>query len=99
MDTHGSRKKPLSQEYTCGHLTERAGKIYSRDSDEEPVCTKGTVVALSMWMIMGAPPLGDQRLKPSRLLAVLEWNDGVVVAVARDLTGNVAKDVGTFDDV
>ena len=41
-----AQRKALSQAYTWGHLTERAGKIYSRESDEEPVCTKVTVVAL-----------------------------------------------------
>jgi hypothetical protein len=41
-----AQRKELSQAYTWGHLTERAGKIYSRASDEEPVCAKVTVAIL-----------------------------------------------------
>lgn len=38
-----AQRKALAQAYTWGH--EREGKIYSRESDEVPVCTKVTVVA------------------------------------------------------
>ena len=41
-----AQRKALSQAFTWGHLTERAGKIYSRAGDVEPVCTKVTVRAL-----------------------------------------------------
>jgi hypothetical protein len=44
-----SQRKALSQAHTWGHLTEREGKIYSRESDEEPVCTKVTVRAAERW--------------------------------------------------
>lgn len=41
-----TQRKALTQAYTWGQLTERDGKIYSRASDDAPVCSKATVLTL-----------------------------------------------------